>query len=84
MYSAHSSSTKILNVFDVVLQFWQGLRAKVNKHVQDNLTSHLADMAKGHADLVRTVSELSRRVSEVEEQLQEEALAVNVQNLSLG
>ena len=84
MYSSHSSSTKKLNVFDVVLQLWQGLRTTVNKHVQGNLTSHLDDMAKGHADLVGTVAELSRRVSEVEEQLQEEALAENVRNLSLG
>ena len=84
MYSSHSSSTKKLNVFDVVLQFWQGLRTTVNIHVQDNLQSHLADMAKGHADLVRTVVELSRRLTEVEEQRQDEALAVNVQNLSLG
>lgn len=63
---------------------FEGLRTTVNKHVQGNLTSHLDDMAKGHADLVGTVAELSRRVSEVEEQLQEEALAENVRNLSLG
>ena len=36
----------------VFTMFWQGLRAVVNKHVGEQLTSHMMDMSKAIADLL--------------------------------